>query len=352
MLDAGVVPDWIASHQAQEGGLGSGLDGVPRPRTLAELIETYLDHHDVSQAYAPLLRLIAREHGDLHLAELNYAWVDDWIRDLKRRRNLAPGTIRKRKGALQAAVAWTMVRWPEAIPVNPLEQLPTGYSRYSEADRRAAGTAKHDLERDRRLEPGERERILASIRGEIPSPPGQQRPLRLHYPAAVEAYFELLVGSAMRLREAYTLTLSQVDIDRRTIRLDRTKNGDRRDVPLFSEVAEALRRYLATVQSEEGGMRGWRHPGERLFPFWDGSHDPLALERTTSRVSRLLRRVFAHAGCEDLRAHDLRHEATCQLYLRTQLSDLQIAKITGHRDLRMLRRYASLRGSELADLLP
>jgi hypothetical protein len=30
------------------------------------------------------------------------------------------------------------------------------------------------------------------------------------------------------------------------------------------------------------------------------------------------------------------------------LSDVLISKITGHRDLRMLKRYASLRGSDLA----
>jgi hypothetical protein len=36
------------------------------------------------------------------------------------------------------------------------------------------------------------------------------------------------------------------------------------------------------------------------------------------------------------------------LYERTTLSDVLIAKTTGRRDVRMLRRYASLRGSDLA----
>jgi integrase len=54
------------------------------------------------------------------------------------------------------------------------------------------------------------------------------------------------------------------------------------------------------------------------------------------------------AGAADLRFHDLRHEATCRLYEKTKLSDVQIARITGHKDIRMLRRYASLRGSDLA----
>jgi integrase len=49
-----------------------------------------------------------------------------------------------------------------------------------------------------------------------------------------------------------------------------------------------------------------------------------------------------------LRFHDLRHEATSRLYERTTLTDLQIAKITGHKTISMLARYANLRGSELA----
>jgi integrase len=56
-------------------------------------------------------------------------------------------------------------------------------------------------------------------------------------------------------------------------------------------------------------------------------------------------------GCDDLRFHDLRHEAVCRLYERTRLGDVQIARITGHKDLRMLKRYSNLRGSDLAEML-
>jgi integrase len=58
--------------------------------------------------------------------------------------------------------------------------------------------------------------------------------------------------------------------------------------------------------------------------------------------------IAKKAGCDALHFHDLRHEATCRLFERTQLSDLQISLITGHRDPRMLRRYSNLRGSDLA----
>jgi integrase len=94
-------------------------------------------------------------------------------------------------------------------------------------------------------------------------------------------------------------------------------------------------------------LGAWEPEGEYLLPFYDGNR-----QRTTSRLSRIWSRIFDHAGCPDVRFHDIRHHATALLYERTTLSDLQIATITGHRDPRMLRRYANLRGSDLAQHLP
>ena len=73
-----------------------------------------------------------------------------------------------------------------------------------------------------------------------------------------------------------------------------------------------------------------------------------ALDATTVTVSLMFKDIFALAEVKDFHFHDIRHEATCRLYEKTDLSDVLIARITGHRSLRMLKRYASLRGSDLA----
>jgi integrase len=72
------------------------------------------------------------------------------------------------------------------------------------------------------------------------------------------------------------------------------------------------------------------------------------LDSTTADLSRVYREIFAAADVQAFHFHDLRHEATYRLYEKTTLSDVLIAKIAGHRDLRTLKRYASLRGSDLA----
>jgi integrase len=75
------------------------------------------------------------------------------------------------------------------------------------------------------------------------------------------------------------------------------------------------------------------------------------LRRTSSKLSGRWRTVARLAKCHDLHFHDLRHEATSRIYERTTLTDLQIAKITGHKDLKSLQRYANLRASSLAERL-
>jgi len=59
------------------------------------------------------------------------------------------------------------------------------------------------------------------------------------------------------------------------------------------------------------------------------------------------RRACERAGVIDLRFHDLRHEATSRFFEKG-LNVMEVAAITGHKDLRMLQRYTHLRAEDLA----
>lgn len=50
-------------------------------------------------------------------------------------------------------------------------------------------------------------------------------------------------------------------------------------------------------------------------------------------------RITARAGIEDLHFHDLRHEAISRFF-ELGLTVPEVASISGHRDIRMLMRYA------------
>jgi integrase len=156
------------------------------------------------------------------------------------------------------------------------------------------------------------------------------------------ALFVLALETAMRMRECYTLTIDQLSVPKKTIHLESTKNGDNRQVPLSSTALTTLTTYVALMSKQIQARDG------RLFPFWPGDLSVYALDATTAELSATFRVVFAKAHVKGFRFHDLRHEATCRLYEKTTLSDILISRITGHRNLQMLKRYASLRGSDLA----
>jgi len=328
LLDQGVIPEEFVENKD---------NGLAVQKVLAE--------YEVLVPITPndrkLLRINYERLGDLKTSEVTYDWAEKFISDMKRRRNLAPGTIRHHVGALARGFDWAVKKG--YMPFNPLRILPKGYAKYSDDDQKYV-QAKDDQERDRRLETGEEEMIRRVLTTDY-KPPNRQRHLELEHSTAFVLMFDLALETAMRMREMYTLTWGQINLSKRTIFLEKTKNGDRRQVPLSSVAVQAVKDYSEELP------RVQRNAKSLVFPFLKDEKSREELAAVTSKLSKQWRRVFTHAGCENLGFHDLRHEATSRYYERTTLSDLQIAKITGHKSLSMLKRYANLRASDLAGQL-
>lgn len=318
LLDRGIVPQ---EHRTPT-----------RVMTLQELVDTYCRDHVVKQRDIEVLRTVTKASGSVLVSMIDAQWVDGWIEKMKRVENLAPATIRSKVGALARCTDWAQRKKLITLHDQPLRNLPEGYASYTAVDAALSGGAKQDEERDRRLTPDE-ERAIRTVlqRGVLDR---KQRPLVLTEAQDLTNLFDLALETAMRLREMYSLYREQISLQRRTVFLDKTKNGDKRQVPLSSRAVTIVTSQLAIRDSD------------RLFP-WDKGSDKL----TSNYLSKLYAEVFEAAGCPDLRFHDLRHEATSRLFERTQLTVEQVMKITGHRSHRMMMRYLNLRGSDLADLL-
>ena len=67
-------------------------------------------------------------------------------------------------------------------------------------------------------------------------------------------------------------------------------------------------------------------------------------------ISQAFERICSTAGIEGLTFHDLRHEATSRLFEKG-LNPMQVAAITGHKTLQMLKRYTHLRAEDLVELI-
>lgn len=317
LLAKGIVPDEFKRREQARG-----------MQTLADAMDEYQRAVHITDDDVGILKPLRTSIGNRSLMALDHDWAESWVRDLQGE-SLAPSTIRKKVGALARCLDWVMRRKDTMLAVNPLRTLPKRYA--------SKQGGRSDEERDRRLQEGEESRILSVLRREKPA--NRQRALVLPDAESLMLMFTLALETAMRLREIYTLSRDQVDLKARTIFLDKTKNGDKRQVPLSSVALSALTPYLADLTSDN------------LFPQWGGSYDPDKLRATSGRLSQQWARIFSAAQCDDLRFHDLRHEATSRIYKRTTLSDIQISRITGHKSLSMLRRYSNLRGTDLADSL-
>ena len=332
LLDRGIVP---TEHQPER-----------RVLTIDHLVRAYARDAHPSAKDVAALNTVVRDRGGQALASINAAWVDEWVTHMKRIEKLAPATIRAKVGAMARCTDWAVRKGTMVMPDHPFRTLPDGYAQYTELDAKLAGQARVDVERDRRLEPGqdggpdEHARIMAVLEAGVL--PRKQRPMVLPDRRALRLLYILALESAMRLREMYTLRLDQVRLDQATVFLDKTKNGDKRQVPLTTVARAELTAYLRLRAIPE------EHPQDLLFPWWCGDSSPRRLHATTDFLSKLWVNIFEAAGCDDLGFHDLRHEATSRLFERTQLSESEIMKITGHKSHRMMMRYANLRGSNLA----
>jgi integrase len=335
LLARGVVPNELLADKPK------GEDPL-----LVEIVRGYTQAGAITDSDDELLTTMLPELVGLRVSSLSFQWADHYVRDLKLVRNMAPGTIRKRVGALGRVVDWHLRRitpLDQLPPANALRLLPRGYSLYTRGEATAleaeGRSSKHDEQRDRRLEPGELADILAALEGE--RRPDRERALSAD--PAFRLLFLLILHTGLRLREAYRLRVDQVDLRRGIIRVEGSK-GHRgklkpRTVPLVAEL-------LVELQAWCRGRIGL------MFPFWNGT--PEDLRPATSRLSVRFGALFDYAGVADVTEHDLRHEATCRwIELRDPrgawlFSELEICKIMGWSNTNMMLRYASLRGEDLA----
>ena len=133
------------------------------------------------------------------------------------------------------------------------------------------------------------------------------------------------IETGMRMGEMLSLEWRYVDMAQRVATLPDTKTGDARQVPLSTA---AIAELSALPRHIKNG---------RVFWTWSRADS----------LENAWRRAVKAAGIEDLRFHDLRHEAVSRLF-ELGLNPMEVAAISGHKTLQMLKRYTHLRAAELA----
>ena len=147
---------------------------------------------------------------------------------------------------------------------------------------------------------------------------------------------KLALYTAMRKSEITSLTLEQVNLDKRTVFLPDTKNNSVRTVPLTDKAYKTIKEALAhPIRPTDTNLI---FPGE---PGKEGIRKPYV-------INRIWEQAKDNAEIHGFRFHDLRHEATSR-FVEAGLSDQEVASITGHKSMQMLKRYTHLRTEDLVN---
>lgn len=136
----------------------------------------------------------------------------------------------------------------------------------------------------------------------------------------MKPFFILALETGARRSDLLRLQWDQVDLVRRIAVLNTSKNGRGRILPLSSKAAEVM---LSLPRLDN-----------RVFPV------------TADSIKKAWERAKRRAKVS-VRFHDTRHEATSRLFEKG-LNIMEVASITGHRDLRMLHRYTHVDAERLA----
>lgn len=241
-----------------------------------------------------------------------------------RLKSVKPATINKEmsilRGIIKEAMKW---RWIEHNPFEGVDKL------------------KEPAPRNRRISDLEINRILEALGydeyGELDE---ARKRLGLIFLFAIE--------TGMRLGEICNLDWNNIHLRHSYLKIETSKNGDARDIPLSSKAVELLERIKPHSRSlihertitNEFGQKETYTAQPVFFKDFDASSD---------RTSALFARYIKTTGIKDLRFHDTRHEACTRLARKLDVLDL--AKMIGHRDPRSLMIYYNPTASEIAKRL-
>lgn len=272
--------------------------------TLYEALDRFIDE------YIPNLKMVAnetrrakaiqkREIANLYMATIRTKHIAEFIKE-REGEGVKPNTIRLDLAILSRLFEVAATDWGMESLSNPVKR---------------ARKPKLNGGRTRRLQPAqhkdeksEEERLLNECGTRF-------RPV-----------VQFAIETAMRRSEIANLRWENVDLKNRTAYLGETKNQSERTVPLSPTAIDILKTIPRRISGTVFGM-------------------------SENAITIAMRRARDNAKLKDLTFHDLRHEATSRLFENTDLDLLEIAEITGHKNLQMLKRYTHLRSERLADRL-
>lgn len=294
---------WARDLEAQVDKFGAAPDTkILETTTLGELLERY--QREVSPTKRGSIQEIQRidvlrRHELAYRTMIGLSQQDVASFRDERLRSVAPSTAVRELAILSHVIEVAIRDWGLPLSRNVVKLVRRPVIRN---------------ERSRRLTGDEEQRLLDGCdAGQIPF---------------LKTLVILAIETGMRRGEILGLKWSDISHNRRVITLAMTKNGFGREVPLSQRAFQALSEWKDHAEVDQA----------TVFPMKAGT------------LEQAWRRLLVRSNVKALRFHDLRHEGVSRLFERG-LNMIEVSSISGHKELRMLKRYTHLSADDLVGRL-
>ena len=264
--------------------------------TLGELLDRYAN--EISEKKKGVVKELSviKIFKETDLAKMYIAAIQGKhlakYRDQLISENLSGSTIKRRFSLLQNLYNVAIKEWSISGIENQVQKI----------------TIKVDEnERSRRFNDGEEEKLLK---------------VTLEYNTNIYNIIIFALETAMRRSEITALKWNDINFESSVITVRISKNGFSRTIPMSIKCKELLKSL--TIEND------------KVFNIRNDS------------ITQAFSRICKRAKIEDLRFHDLRHEAVSRLFEK-DFNIMEAASVSGHKDLRMLKRYTHLKAENLVE---
>jgi integrase len=273
---------------------GKWLDRLPgQEKTFKEMMERYMTEHSQPRKKSwrrdkiSLLHLLPFFKGHF-LRDITSESISQY-KAQRYQEGAKPSTLNRELSLMKHAFDLALKEW-NWIRENPMSKVKM---------------ERENNERDRVLSYEDEERLLAA------SPPW------------LKEIIQFALDTGAREREILSLQWPQVDLFRKVMSIRQEKTGFTKSIPLTSTVFELLK-SKAKVRHLHCSL---------VVPSENDT------QITASNLGRALRNALTKTEIKDFRFHDLRHTFASRLAQRG-IDLYLIQKLLGHREPRMVQRYA------------
>ncbi|PXX79203.1 site-specific integrase [Rivihabitans pingtungensis] len=316
--------------------------------TLAQIFDEYLKHNTVSEGKKYDIERLKLEIGKVPLSNFKagtfelylktkleqiipdqakkkkahplykgHQVVDEKTGELKKK-TYSQSTVRKYYYSIKTALMWHAKHHDYTFDRKPFDDNPP---------------PKAWEPRDRILEAGELDRLLDATNKMYVKQEEWKCFIYWQYYSCMRAGESLLLKWNEIHLDEENPHYSYIFVPKENTKIADKKNAEDRKVPLRPEFYDFIKNRLMKLKKDDQQL---------VFgDYW----------KSSSVLGSRFRVICKNAKVENFKIHDLRHSAVSWYFINTSLTDIEISKISGHIELSTLKRYATLRHSDIGTKL-